>query len=35
MTMLYSLGKSIFLVGILVNGYLIILDTYMNETFDN
>ena len=33
--MLYSFGKAIFLVGILVNGYLIILDTYMNEAFDN
>ena len=30
MRVLYSIGKAIFLVGILANGYFIMVDTFMN-----
>ena len=35
MRVLFSLGKTIFLIGIFANAYFIIVDTYMNETFNN
>ena len=35
MKFLYSLGKFIFFIGIFANAYFIIVDTYMDNAFDN